>query len=95
MPLTLAEWLPFAIGSALLWTTDIGALVAAWSNRQFAPLKAKNLPLITVTLAASFMYWVGLSLHIGFGHIDAILEIVRLRCLGGREGGGGTRGELR
>ncbi|KAI9595769.1 hypothetical protein BDF19DRAFT_47203 [Syncephalis fuscata] len=66
MSLTTAEWLPFAIGSTFLWATDIGAVVFAWLNYRYAPLKAKNVPLITATVAASFLYWAGMSYSLGF-----------------------------
>ncbi|RKP05501.1 hypothetical protein THASP1DRAFT_26013 [Thamnocephalis sphaerospora] len=66
MALTTIEWLPFVVGSVLLWTTDLVALTLAWTHRSFAPLKAKNLPLLTATMVASLFYWAGMAYSLGF-----------------------------
>jgi hypothetical protein len=63
---TSTAWIPFAIGSTIIWSTDLIALLLAWKHRDVAPIKAKNLPLLTATLIASLFYWAGMSYSLGF-----------------------------
>ncbi|KAJ1661805.1 hypothetical protein EV178_006387 [Coemansia sp. RSA 1646] len=57
-PVGSADTAVIAVGSALFGITLI-FIIIAWINRDFRPIRAKNLPMVTILFTTGFLWFVG------------------------------------